>query len=210
MAEFYENFVVATANEYLGVQKMSGDLILPNNEINIDAACEAIGYEWRTAINSMFNIVELIRTVEGKKRFRELQEELENRGIMKRSVFVMFKSIAENHLIQTNIKDKLPSSYNTLYYVAKIDDYDIFQNALKDGIISPDSKLEDIKSFVAQLHKHENDTYDTYKPKVKKVNLASLKINPADFRKNKSQILNLLQQLQELGLTVKIGKDFDV
>ncbi len=70
---------------------MANELILPNNEINIDVACEAIGHEWKTTINAMFNIVELIRKVDGKKGFRELQEELDKRGIMKRSVFVMFK-----------------------------------------------------------------------------------------------------------------------
>lgn len=183
--------------------------MLPNNEINIDAACEAIGHEWRTTINAMFNIVELIRKVDGKKGFRELQEELEKRGIMKRSVFVMFKSIAENQLIQANIKDKLPSSYNTLYYVAKIDDVEVFESALKEGIIASDSKLEDIKSFVAQLNKGESEVYDSYKPKPQRLNLASLKIDPSDFKKNKTQILHLLNELQTLGLVVKIGKDFD-
>ncbi len=188
---------------------MVSDLILKNNEIDIDAACEAIGHEWKTTINAMFNIVELIRKVDGKKGFRELQEELENRGIMKRSVFVMFKSIAENQLIQANIKDKLPSSYNTLYYVAKIDDVEVFESALKEGIIASDSKLEDIKSFVAQLHRGESEVYDSYKPKPPKINLASIKVDPTDFKKHKTQILHLLQELQGLGLVVRLGKEFD-
>ncbi len=190
--------------------KMTNELLVTNNEINIDAACEAIGHEWRTTINAMFNIVELIRQVDGKKGFRELQEELEKRGIMKRSVFVMFKSIAENHLIQSNLKDKLPPSYNALYYVAKIDDVEIFQTAIKDGIISADSKLEDIKSFVSQLYKSQNNEYKSYtNNKVKTMNLASIRVSQADFKKNKSQILDILQKLQELGLIVKIGKDFE-
>jgi len=72
---------------------MATELILPNNEINIDAACDAIGIEWRATITSMFNIVELIRKVDGKKGFQKLQEALEERGIMKRSVFTMFKQL---------------------------------------------------------------------------------------------------------------------
>jgi DNA-binding HxlR family transcriptional regulator len=187
---------------------MTSELILTNNEINIDAACEAIGHEWRTTINAMFNIVELIRKVDGKKGFRELQEELDRRGIMKRSVFVMFKSIAENQLIQMNIKDKLPPSYNTLYYVAKIEDVEVFESAIKDGIISPGSKLEDIKSFVNGLQKGESEVYDSYKPKPSQINLASLRIDPTDFKKNKKQILHHLNELQELGLVVKLGKEF--
>lgn len=189
---------------------MANELLVTNNEINIDAACEAIGHEWRTTINAMFNIVELIRKVDGKKGFRELQEELEKRGIMKRSVFVMFKSIAENHLIQSNLKDKLPPSYNALYYVAKIDDVEIFQTAIKDGTISADSKLEDIKSFVAQLYKSQNDDYKSYtKNKIKTMNLASIRVSQADFKKNKTQILDILQKLKELGLIIKLGKDFE-
>ena len=188
---------------------MANELILPNNEINIDVACEAIGHEWKTTINAMFNIVELIRKVDGKKGFRELQEELDKRGIMKRSVFVMFKSIAENHLIQTNLKDKLPSSYNTLYYVAKIEDVEVFDSAIKNGTISSDSKLEDIKNFVNGLQKGESEIYDSYKPKPPKLNLASLKIDPMDFKKNKSQILHHLNELQGLGLVIKLGKEFE-
>lgn len=189
--------------------KMSAELILSNNEINIDAACKAIGHEWRTTIDAMFNIVELIRKVTGKKGFRELQEELENRGIMKRSVFVMFKSIAENHLITMNIRDKLPASYNTLYHVAKIEDQDIFESALKDGTIASDSKLEDIKSFVAQLNRSENEVYDSYKQKPPKLNLASIKVDPSDFKKYKNEIIELLEKLAGFGLVVKIGKDFE-
>ncbi len=188
---------------------MSAELILPNNEINIDAACEAIGTEWKTTITAMFNIVDLIRKVEGKKGFQRLQEALEDRGIMKRSVFTMFKAIAENHLIQANIKEKLPSSYNTLYYLARIDDQDIFESAIKDGTISPDSKLEDIKSFVAQLQRSESEVYDSYKPKQSKLNLASIKVDPSDFKKHKTQIIHLLNELQNLGLVIKLGKEFE-
>ena len=209
MVEFKSNFVVVTANEYQWSKKVANELILSNNEINIDVACEAIGHEWKTTINAMFNIVELIRKVDGKKGFRELQEELDKRGIMKRSVFVMFKSIAENHLIQTNIKDKLPTSYNTLYYVAKIEDVEVFESALKDGTISSDSRLEDIKNFVNSLYREEKDEYGTYKPTTKTINLASIKISPSDFRKNKSAILSYLQQLEQLGVVIKLGKDVD-
>ena len=74
MVEFKSNFVVVTANEYQWSKKVANELILSNNEINIDVACEAIGHEWKTTINAMFNIVELIRKVDGKKGFRELQE----------------------------------------------------------------------------------------------------------------------------------------
>jgi len=112
-------------------------------------------------------------------------------------------------IIQANIKDKLPSSYNTLYYLARIDDQDIFESAIKDGTISPESKLEDIKSFVAQLHRGESEVYDSYKPKPPKINLASIKVDPTDFKKHKSQILHLLQELQELGLVIKLGKEFE-
>ena len=188
---------------------MANELLLPNKEINIDAACEAIGHEWKTTITAMFNIVELIRKVDGKKGFRELQEALEERGIMKRSVFTMFKSIAENHLIQANIKDKLPSSYNTLYYVSKIDDVEIFQSALKDGTISADCTLEKIKTFVTAFERDGKEVYKSYTPKPPKLNLASIRVDPTDFKKHKSQILNLLKELQDLGLVIKLGKEFE-
>ena len=156
----------------------------------------------------MFNIVELIRKVTNKKGFKALQEELENRGIMKRSVFAMFKSIAENPLIQANIKDKLPPSYNTLYYVARIEDQDVFESAIKGGRISPLSTLEDMKKFSNEYKNGESKKYKSYTPKQPTVNLASIKVEPANFKKHKIQILHLLQELQGLGLIIKFSEEF--
>jgi hypothetical protein len=69
--------------------------------------------------------------------------------------------------------------------------------------------LEDIKSFVAQLHRSESEVYDSYKPKQSKLNLASIKVDPSDFKKHKTQIIHLLNELQNLGLIIKLGKEFE-
>jgi hypothetical protein len=93
--------------------------------------------------------------------------------------------------------------------VAKIEDVEVFESALKDGTISSDSKLEDIKNFVNSLYRGEKDEYGSIKPSAKTINLASIKVSPSDFRKNKSAILSHLQHLEQLGVVIKLGKDVD-
>ncbi|MBM3336353.1 MAG: hypothetical protein FJY60_01465 [Betaproteobacteria bacterium] len=61
------------------------DLIV-SDEIDVDRACEAIGAAWHSTIESLFQIIMLFRACLGKKGFKELQLELEKRGIMKASV----------------------------------------------------------------------------------------------------------------------------
>ena len=55
----------------------------------------------------------------------------------------------------------------------------------------------------------EKDEYGSIKPTAKTINLASIKVSPSDFRKNKSAILSYLQQLEQLGVVIKLGKDVD-
>ena len=86
---------------------------------------------------------------------------------------------------------------------------EIFQSALKDGTISADCTLEKIKTFVTAFERDGKEVYKSYTPKPPKLNLASIRVDPTDFKKHKSQILNLLKELQDLGLVIKLGKEFE-
>lgn len=119
----------------------------------------------------------------------------------------MFKSIAENDLIDTSIKEKLPPAYNTLYYISKIDNKKVLNNALNDGVISSTTTIEEAKKFYKSVSGESKETYDSFKPDKKIINLASVKVSKSDYKKNKTEILSLLNQLEGLGVIVKLNED---
>jgi hypothetical protein len=177
-----------------------------DTEIDIDQACVLIGQAWHTTIDSLLNVVLLIRGYMDKKGFKTLELELEKRGLMKRSVFSMFKTIAKNELINTDIKHLLPPAYNSLWYLSKIEDKNVFMDTLKDS--GRDTKLEVAKQSYNAYKNQGKEKYQSFKPTPKVITLASLKMARTEVRKNKTEILSLLEKLQGLGVTVNFGKDF--
>jgi len=175
-------------------------------EIDIDDACNKIGQAWFTTIDSLLQVIELIRGYKDKKGFKTLELELEKRNLMKRSVFSMFKSIAKNELINNEIKHLLPPAYNSLYYFSKIEDPDIFMLELsKEG---RDTKVETAKQAFSNFKNIGKERYKSFKPPSKVITLASLKVVKTEVKKNKTEIMLLLDQLRGLGVTVNFGKDF--
>lgn len=177
-----------------------------NLEIDIDDACNQIGQAWHTTIDSLLTVVLLIRGYMDKKGFKVLELELEKRGLMKRSVFSMFKSIAKNELINHDIKHLLPPAYNSLYYFSKIEDPDIFMEELKKE--GRDTKVETAKQAFNNFKNKGKEKYQSFKPTSKNITLASLKMVRTELKKNKTEIMSLLEQLRGLGVTVNLGKDF--
>jgi len=177
-----------------------------NSEIDIDDACLKIGQAWHTTIDSLLTVVSLFRGYMDKKGFKNLELELEKRGLMKRGVFFMFKTIAKNELISHKIKHLLPPAYNTLYYFSKIEDPDVLMEELKkDG---RETKVEAAKQSYNNYKNKGKEKYQSFKPAPKVITLASLKMNKTEARKNKTQIMSLLEKLEGLGVTVNFGKDF--
>jgi hypothetical protein len=177
-----------------------------NSEIDIDDACLKIGQAWHTTIDSLLTVVSLFRGYMDKKGFKTLELELEKRGLMKRGVFFMFKTIAKNELISHKIKHLLPPAYNTLYYFSKIEDPDVLMEELKkDG---RETKVEAAKQSYNNYKNKGKEKYQSFKPAPKVITLASLKMNKTEARKNKTQIMSLLEKLEGLGVTVNFGKDF--
>ena len=176
------------------------------SEINNDEACNLIGHAWHTTIDSLLTVIELIRGYMDKKGFKSLEVELEKRGVMKRSVFSMFKTIAKNELIDWENKDLLPPAYNTLWYLSKIEDPKVFMDTLKES--GRDTKVEEAKIHYNNYKNQGKEKYQSLKPAPKVITLASLKMNKTEARKNKTQILSLFEKLEGLGVTVNFGKDF--
>ena len=186
----------------------SGTLVLVvNDAIDVDRACDAIGAAWHTTIDSLFQIVALFRQCLGKKGFKELQLELEKRGIMKASVFSMFKSIAQNPALDLKFKDRLPAAYNTLYYLSRIENESDFKKLVADGSIHQGITLEEAKKLVSSFLSDDRLEHDSYKASPSIMPVASIKIRREEFRKNRKQILALLDQLEGLGLIIKRSEE---
>lgn len=184
-------------------------MLLNDDEIDLEEACARIGAAWRTTIDSLFEVILLFRLCLDKKGFRQLQLALEERGIMKRGVFTMFKAIASNPLIDAKIKDRLPAGYNSLYWISKIEDEDLLLECIENGNINTEITTQDAKSLYLSLIGDEREHYESIKPKSEILALASMKVDRTLYRQNKSRILSLITQLGELGVNVKINEGME-
>lgn len=185
----------------------SVSLVMADDRIDVDQACQAIGAAWHSTIDSLFQVVFLFRQCLGKSGFKELQNELERRGIMKTSVFSMFKSIAENTALDEAFKDRLPPAYNTLYYLSRIDDEALLTGLIADGTVNRDLTLEDAKRLLVDVTGDRKQQYNSYSPTSKVMPVASIKVRREDFKRNKKRILALLDELEDLGLIIKRSED---
>jgi len=174
--------------------------------IDIDQACILIGQSWHTTIDSLLNVVLLIRGYMDKKGFKTLEKELEKRGLMKRSVFSMFKTIAKNELINHEIKHLLPPAYNSLWYLSKIEDPEVLMEELKKE--GRDTTLKKAKQAYNNFNNQGKLKYQTFNPTPKVITIGTLKMVRTEVRKNKTELMLLLQKLQGLGVTVNFGKYF--
>jgi hypothetical protein len=181
-------------------------VVVDNNQIDIDRACEEIGKAWYTTKQSLLRIVSLFRQCLDKKGFKELQIALEERGIIKAAVFSMFKTIAQNSLLDAPYADKLPLSYNAWYYLSRIYDLETFKSLIADGSINPAMTLEDAKRLQQQF---SGESKERYKEPSNFVPIATaVKIRREDFKRNKKKISTLLDELESLGVVIKRGEDF--
>jgi hypothetical protein len=176
--------------------------LVVDDQIDVDRACEQIGAAWHTTIESLFKIVDLFRECLNKKGFKELQVALEDRGIMKSSVFSMFKSIAQNPALNRKVQDQLPPAYNTLYYLSRIEDQSAFKKLISNGTINRDTTLEDAKRILLAISGESREEYDKTKAATPIMPIASIKIKREEFRKNRKRIFELLEELEGLGLIV--------
>lgn len=176
--------------------------LVVDDQIDVDLACKEIGAAWHTTIESLFQIVDLFRQCLGKKGFKELQVALEDRGIMKSSVFSMFKSIAQNPALDLTEKDHLPAAYNTLYQLSFIEDQKEFKRLISSGEISRATSLEDAKKLKNDFLGLSKDEYDKTKPAPSIMPIATIKIERTLFNKNRAQIFDLLKKLEGLGLII--------
>ncbi len=181
--------------------------IVVDDQIDVDRACEAIGAAWHTTIDSLFQIVSLIRECLDKKGFKELQVELEKRGVMKSAVFSMFKSIAQNPVVDLKVKDRLPAAYNTLYYLSRIEDPTEFKELIAKGEINPDTTIEEAKQLSDRVRGKSKSEYAKAKAPRAIMPIASIQIQRSQFRKNRKKIFELLDQLEELGLIIKRSEE---
>ena len=181
--------------------------LVVDDQIDVDRACDEIGAAWHKTIDSLLEVVALFRACLGKRGFKELQAALESRGIMKSSVFSMFKTIAQNPALDLTFKDRLPPAYNTLYYLSKIEDQKVFKKLIDNGEISRNTTLEEAKKLVSAISGSSREEYDEYKPAPSLMSVASIKIQREQFKKNRKRIFELLDELEKLGLIIKRGDD---
>lgn len=176
--------------------------LVDDSPIDIAATVPLFAKAWHSTINAMFDMLELIQKYQNRPGFEKLCEELEDEGIIKRSVMSMLRSIIANPVLMApKNRQLLPPSYNTLWTLTQIQ-----ENVLEDKIakkeVSPNLTLEAARSWKRELSTPKSRASKRIAPVY-----ATLKIESSTKAKaNAAKIQKCLQQLAKLGIAVVLKK----
>jgi hypothetical protein len=169
-----------------------------NVPIDVDATVPLFAQTWHKTVSAMFETLELIQKHERRPGFVKLCDALEEQGIIKRSVMSMLQRVIASPLLMApEHRDKLPSSYNTLWTLATYPE-DALEARLLNNEVTPALTLE-----VARQWKSETQT----SPKKAVLLFGRLVIKDEEIVKSNAGKIDLyLGKLKELGLDVVVSK----
>jgi hypothetical protein len=152
---------------------------------------------WNKTRDALFDLLELIAEYKDRPKFEALCEELERKGIIKRSVMSMLETIAANPvLMRPDYRKQMPSSYNTLWLLTSVDEK-VLARKIERKEIEPNLTVEDARAI--KLAAGPKST-GPRKPLPKLI--AAIRMSAAGAKRNRDDINRHLRAIERLGATV--------
>jgi hypothetical protein len=164
----------------------------------ITAAIPRFKDAWHKTVDGLFSLIELVAEYSDRRGYDKLVAKLEQEKIIKRSVMEMLKSISRNDfLMDEGNRHYLPPAYNTLWALSSLPPK-LLEGKKKKNELTPDLKLE-----TARLWKSSSKT--TAKQDTT-IAVASIRMTAGRFKRHKTELLELLDAIEQLGAKVTISK----
>jgi hypothetical protein len=178
--------------------------LVDDSPIDIDASCQEFKRAWYATVNSLFTMLELIRSHQSRPGYEKLRDALEGKGIIKRSVMSMLETIIANPvLMEPKHRAQLPPSYNTLWTLTGIKER-VLEEKIAKKELTPEVTLEQARRWKRESGKPRSNRGRKAAPiyaSLKVESLPKLKINAAKIQK-------CMDQLQKLGIIVVMSRQF--
>ena len=179
------------------------DVVLRNTEavqspIDIKEALPRFQAVWNRTRDALFDMLELIQAYQDRPGFDAFCDELEKRGIIRRSVMSMLIKIASNPLLmRQEYRPLLPSSYNTLWVLTSVEEKTLAKK-LQSNEIGQDITVEEARALKAA-----SSTSKTAKQASKTLPvIATIRLSENATKKHKAKLIKLLNSIEALGATI--------
>lgn len=131
----------------------------PNTSVSrdVEQVIKKITNAWNKAAEYIIEVSVMLNELQSgdKKMWSEVRDTLIERKVMSRTTISNLISIGKNNLLTSNV-EKLPPAYNTLWVLSTLEDRDL-KSKLKDGLITPELRLEDVRKWKKSV---DDDDFD--------------------------------------------------
>lgn len=130
-----------------------------NTEVSreVEQVITKITNAWNKAAEYIIEVSVMLNQLQtgDKKMWSQVRDTLIERKIMSRTTISNLISVGKNKLLTSNV-EKLPPAYNTLWVLSTLGDQEL-KSKLKDGLITPELRLEDVRKWKKTV---EEDDFD--------------------------------------------------
>lgn len=180
---------------------VAGDQLvdISDQRIDIPAAVQEFKIAWYKTRDALFGMLDLILQYRDRAGYQRLREELEEQGIIKRSVMSMLETITNNQvLMNPAYRALLPVAYNTLWALTRLEEEEL-QLKIETGVVNPNLKLEEAKAL---RRPQAQVVVDAKTPAVEEV-IMTVRMKPGLVNRHRSQLDKLVADLENLGGSVE-------
>lgn len=152
---------------------------------------------WNRTRDALFEMLELIQEYQDRPGFDRFCEDLENRGIIRRSVMSMLTKISNSPiLMKEEYRPLLPTSYNTLWVLTSVEEK-LLDKKIRSNEISQDLTVEEARALKAAAVAKRS------KPPSKTISvIATIRLSENATKKHKAKLSKLLDSIEALGASV--------
>lgn len=153
---------------------------------NTETAIQDIHTSWNKTVESLLETAKMLINYQQRPDWFQIKDELASRNIMKSEVLSMMTSIGRNSLLNDKqYLNQLPSSYNSLYHLSKMEDAKL-KDALDNHTVTKAIRLEDVRKL-AESNKTKSKAPDFV--------IKKLIISASDYKTHKKAIDDLLTEI---------------
>ena len=168
-----------------------------NSPIDIKEALPRFQAAWNRTRDALFDMLELIQTYQDRPGFDAFCDELEKRGIIRRSVMSMLTKISNSPLLmRPEYRPLLPSSYNTLWVLSSVEEK-VLAKKLQSNEIGQDLTVEEARALKAGIPSKTKKQAVSSLPVI-----ATIRLSDNATKKHKVKLAKLLNGIEALGATV--------
>jgi len=132
------------------------NVLTPIDMTKVESAIRDIRSSWKKTTDAILETAETLYNYKLSAEWGQIEEELDSRNIIKKSVQKFLVGIAQNPtLMNAKYRDNLPPHYNSLYHLSRIGS-DKLETLINKGDITSATQLDESRQFHEKYSKKKS------------------------------------------------------